>query len=123
MLWDQMLRGVMGGQGDFGFGANYKKGKSQVQDFMAGSGVKMDPSNPAYAGMMGNMTGQAMGMDAQAKRDYTMNLLRTPLQVAQTQGANFLASSDSAGMDANRQYDSWRGRERTAYGDVRGWGK
>ncbi len=87
--------GLGQGAGDFGFGANYKQGKSQVQDFMANSGIRMDPSSGAYAGAMGEMTGQALGMDAQARRDYTMNLLRTPLQTMSVAGKNLVPGSPS----------------------------
>ena len=114
-LWNSMARGLMGGAGDFGFGSNFKLGKSQVQNFMGSRGIKMDPSSGAYAGAMGNMTGQALGMDAGARRDYAMNLLRSPLQMFQTTGANFMPNSPSRGFDANRQYQKHR---RSIYGDA-----
>ena len=114
-LWNSMFRGRQSGAGDFGFGSNFKLGKSQVQNFIASRGGKLDPSSGAYAGAMGNMTGQALGMDAQARNDYTMNLLRSPMQMFQTTGANFMPDSPSRGFDANRQYKKYR---RSIYGDA-----
>jgi len=108
-MWNQMAQGLMNGQGDFGFGSNYKQGKSQVQDFMASRGVKMDPGSGAYAGAMGNMTGQALGMDAQARNNYALQLLGTPLQIAQGGGGNFIPGSPSYGQDAGA---TQRGAER-----------
>lgn len=127
-LKNQMYRSVMGGGGDFGFGSNYKQGKSQVQDFMASRGVRLDPRSGSYAGAMGKMTGQAMGMDAEARRGYMLELLNRPIQIAQTGGANFIPGSPSRGEDHQRQLQTFnirQGRQDT-YGDnymVAGWGQ
>ena len=106
-LWDQMARGLQGGGGDFGYGTNVKKGKSQLQDFMASRGVKMDPGNAAYAGAYGNMVGQAAGMDAQARRDEVARLLSTPLQTVQSTGGNFMPTSPSFGVDLGDSANRW----------------
>ena len=112
-MWNQMAKGLMEGQGDFGFGSNYKKGKSQVQDFMASRGIKMDPGSGAYAGAMGEMTGQALGMDAQARNNYALQLLGTPMQVAQGSGANFMTNSPSRGANWNAQQGNYWNRDRS----------
>ena len=111
-MWNQMARGLQTGQGDFGFGSNYKQGKSQVQDFMASRGVKMDPSSGAYAGMMGNMTGEALGMDADRRDKYAMQLMGTPMQTMTTTGANFLPNSPSRGSNWNAQEANYWDRNR-----------
>ena len=105
-LYNQAAQGFMRGDGDFGYGSNYKKGKSQVQDFLASSGVKLSADNPAYAAAMGNMTGQAMGMDADARRQYGLQLMGTPLQIAQTAGANFIPGTVSQGPGTQQQQDN-----------------
>ena len=118
-LWNQMARGVMGGQGDFGFGTNVKQGKSQLQDFMASRGVKMDPSSGAYAGAMGNMIGQAQGMDQGARRGFAMDLLRSPMQTFQGPfTANMLPGSPSRGSNWNSQEANWRNRNRDTEGGI-----
>jgi hypothetical protein len=122
MLYNQMVRGVASGQGEFGFGSNIKQGKSQLQDFMASRGVKMSPESGAYAGAMGNMIGQASAGDAQNRRQFALNLLGTPLQVAQSSGANFIPGSYSRGPTTQAQLNQFGGRERYAYGDTAGWG-
>ena len=118
-LWNQMARGVMGGQGDFGFGTNVKQGKSQLQDFMASRGVKMDPSSGSYAGAMGNMIGQAQGMDQGARRGFAMDLLRSPMQTFQGPfTANMLPGSPSRGSNWNSQEANWRNRNRDTEGGI-----
>ena len=112
-MWNQMARGLATGQGDFGFGSNYKQGKSQVQDFMASRGIKMDPSSGAYAGAMGEMTGKALGMDADARRNYALQVMGTPMQIAQGSGANFLSNSPSRGANWNAQEGNYWNRDRS----------
>ena len=114
-LYNQAAQGFMRGDGDFGFGSNYKQGKSQVQDFMASRGVRMDPSSGAYAGAMGNMTGQAQGMDNDARRQFALQLMGTPLQIAQTAGANFIPGTVSQGPGTQQQQDNF-----SRFGDT-GW--
>ncbi len=102
-LWNQVAKGLNSGAGDFGFGGSYKAGKGQINQMMADSGIKMDPSSGVYAGAMGAMAGQAGAMDAQARRDYTMGLLRTPLQTAMIseEGRNMIpgAPTQSSAMN------------------------
>ena len=118
-LWNQMAQGVMGGQGDFGFGTNVKQGKSQLQDFMASRGVKMDPSSGAYAGAYGNMVGQAAGMDQGARRGFAMDLLRSPMQTYQGPvTANFLPMSPSRGANWGAQQANYGQRDRTSEGGI-----
>ncbi len=101
-LYDQMLRGLMGGGGDFGYGSNVKAGTSQLQNMMAQRGVKVGTGG-AYSGAYGNMVGNALGQDANARRQYAMQLLQTPLQTATITGANWVPGSPSYGMEAKRQ--------------------
>ena len=116
-LWTQMAGQVSGGGGDFGFGNSIKQGKSQVQDFMAQRGVRMGGGGGqmggAYAGAMGNMMGQATAADAQSRRNYALQLLGTPMQVAQSRGANFLPGSTSRGANFNAQQANYWGRDRS----------
>ena len=94
MLYDQMLRGLMGGGGDFGYGSNIKQGTSQLQNMMAQRGVKIGTGG-AYSGAYGSMVGNALGQDADARRQYAMQLLQTPLQIASATGRNLIPGSPS----------------------------
>ena len=110
LLYNRMIQQLMGGAGDFGYGSNIKQGSSQLQQMMASRGVKVG-SGGAYTGAYGNMVGNALGQDATARRQYAMNLLQTPLQIASTTGANFIPGSVSAGVGVNDQmgeFDMYR---------------
>lgn len=106
-LYNSSVRSLLGGGGDFGYGSNIKQGKSQLQDFMASRGVKLSPQSGAYGAAYGNMVGQAQGMDQNARRQYALGLLGTPLQIAQTTGMNFIPNSPSQGINPDQQYNNF----------------
>ena len=51
----------------------------------------------------GNMVGNALGQDANARRQYAMGLLQTPLQTATVTGANLVPGSTSTGGNLAEQ--------------------
>ena len=110
-----MIAGLRGGGGDFGFGTNVKQGQRQLQNLMAQRGVSIDPRSGAYAGAYGNMVGQAAAADQGARRDYMMNLLRSPLQIASSTGHNFLPTSPSQGYLGESMDDSFRTNNQAGY--------
>jgi hypothetical protein len=112
-LYNQMLAGLKGGGGDFGFGTSVKQGGSQLAQMMASRGIS--PQSGAYAGAYGNMVGQAAGQDQDARRQYMMQLLGMPLQTAQTAGANLIPGSPSQGWSPGAQEGSWNSWQQ------RGW--
>lgn len=113
-LWNLMASGVANGAGDFGYGANIKSGTSQLQQMMAQRGIKVG-SGGAYTGAYGNMVGNAMGQDAAARRQYAINLLQSPLQIATATGANFIPGSTSAGASSGAQEGSWNQFQNTGW--------
>ena len=121
-LYNAMARGAMGGQGDFGFGSAIKQGKSQVQDFLSSRGVQLDPNSGDYGGAMGQMIGAASQGADQNRRQFAMGLLNSPLQIAQTAGANFIPGSYSRGPTTQAQMNQFGARDRYAFGDTPGWG-
>lgn len=106
LLYNKMIAGLTGGAGDFGYGSNIKQGTSQLQNMMAQRGIKVG-SGGAYSGAYGNMVGQALGADAQARRQYALNLLQSPLQTATVTGGNLIPGSPSAGWSSGAQEGSW----------------
>lgn len=118
--YQDLMRKLLAGDGDHGFGTAVKQGKTQIQQMLADLGVS---ANSGYgAAAMGDMVANAASQDSANRVQTMLELIRTPLQTAQTQGANFIPGSPSAGMDANRQYDNYRARNRFAYGDSGAWG-
>ena len=83
-MLNAMRKAYMTGSGDFGFGSNVKQGSSQLSQFMADRGISQ--GSGYYGGAMGNMIAQAMSGDAQARRGYGMDLVRTPVQTAAITG-------------------------------------
>ena len=102
LLYNKMLQGLLGGGGDFGYGSNVKAGTSQLQNMMANRGIKVGTGG-AYSGAYGNMVGNALGQDANARRQYAMGLLQSPLQTATVTGANLIPGSTSAGSRSRRR--------------------
>jgi hypothetical protein len=87
---------------------------------MAQRGVKVGTGG-AYSGMYGNMVGNALGQDAQARRQYALNLLQSPLQIASGAG-NFIPGSPSTGGNVQDSQDTFGGFAQ--HGQVRsagGW--
>ena len=113
-LWNLMASRTAGGAGDFGYGANVKSGTSQLQQMMAQRGIKVG-SGGAYTGAYGNMVGNAMGQDAAARRQYAINLLQSPLQIATATGANFIPGSTSAGASSGAQEGSFNQFQSTGW--------
>jgi hypothetical protein len=110
-LYNQMFAGLRGGGGDFGYGTNVKQGSSQLAQMMASRGIS--PQGGAAAGAYGAMVGGAASADQDARRNYMMQLLGTPLQTAQVNGANFVPGSVSAGYgpgDQSAEFDLYRGQ-------------
>ena len=101
-LYRAMLAGLQGGGGDFGYGTNVKQGTSQLAQMMAARGIS--PSSGVAAGAYGNMLGQAESADQQARRQYMMQLLGTPLQTATFSGNNYAISSPSYGSTKEAQF-------------------
>lgn len=114
LLYNKMLQGLLGGGGDFGYGSNIKQGTSQLQNMMAQRGIKVGTGG-AYSGAYGNMVGNALGQDAQARRQYAMGLLQSPLQTATVSGANLIPGSTSAGYSPGAQEGSWNLYRSTGY--------
>ena len=114
LLYNKMLQGLLGGGGDFGYGSNVKAGTSQLQNMMASRGIKVGTGG-AYSGAYGNMVGNALGQDAQARRQYAMGLLQSPLQTATVTGANLIPGSTSAGYSGGAQEGSWNLYRSTGY--------
>ena len=101
-LWNRMQQQYMGGAGDFGMGQNIKAGKSQLSQMMAGRGI--NPGGGAGMGMFGNMVGTAGAQANQSRLNFGMNLLRSPMQTAQTAGSNWLPNSPSFGYGPTEQW-------------------
>ena len=114
LLYNKMLQGLLGGGGDFGYGSNVKAGTSQLQNMMASRGIKVGTGG-AYSGAYGNMVGNALGQDANARRQYAMGLLQSPLQTATVTGANLIPGSTSAGYSQGAQEGTWNAYRRTGY--------
>jgi len=100
-LYNTMYKKLMGGGGDFGFGSAYKQGKNQVQQMMAQRGIS--PQSGVNLAAMGNMTANAVGQDAQNRRNTWFQLMGQPLQTATVSGANFVPGSTSRGIATNQQ--------------------
>ena len=101
-LWNMMQQRAMSGSGDFGFGANVKQGKSQLQQMMGDRGIS--PQGGAGMNALSQMIGTASAADAQGRNDYAMNVLRSPMQVVSTEGSNWLPNSPSFGYDNEQQW-------------------
>ena len=100
-LYNTMAQRLLGGGGDFGFGSAYKQGKGQVQQMMAQRGIS--PQSGVAMSAMGNMTADAVGQDAANRRNTWFQLMGTPLQTAQTAGANYIPGSPSSGSTSESQ--------------------
>lgn len=112
-LWNQMAKRVATGTGDFGFGNAAKMGKGQVQQFMADRGVSMDSG---YAGAaMGDAFANAAALDEANRTQTGLSLLGTPIQTAQTSGANLIPGSPSAGYSQGAQEGSWNMTQGTGF--------
>lgn len=112
-LWNQMAKRVATGAGDFGFGQGAKTAKGQVQQFMADRGVSMDSG---YAGAaMGDAFANAAAQDEANRTQVGLSLLGTPLQTAQTAGANLIPGSPSAGYSQGAQEGSWNQTQQTGF--------
>ena len=106
-LWNRMMQQYMGGAGDFGMGQNIKQGNSALSQMMAGRGI--NPASGAGMGAYANMVGTAGAQANHSRLNFGMNLLRSPMQVAQTAGSNWLPESPSMGHSSAEQ---WRTSER-----------
>ena len=100
-LYNTMAKRLLGGGGDFGFGSAYKQGKGQVQQMMAQRGIS--PQSGVSLATMGDMTADAVGQDAANRRNTWFQLMGTPLQTAQTAGANYIPGSPSSGSTTESQ--------------------
>ena len=69
----RQLRNTMAGAGDFGFGNIAKQGMGTLGQMFAGRGI--DPRSGVAMNATGNMFGNAMAQDAQARRNYAMSLM------------------------------------------------
>jgi hypothetical protein len=112
-LWNQMASRAAGGAGEFGFGQAAKQAKGQVQQMLADRGVDM--GSGFAAGAMGNAFSNAAAQDQAARNQFNLNLLNTPLQVAQTTGGNFIPGSPSAGFSSGAQEGSWNQFQSTGW--------
>jgi len=101
-LWNRMMQQYMGGAGDFGMGQNVKQGKSALAQMMASRGI--NPGGGVGIGGYANMLGTAGAQANQSRLNFGMNLLRSPMQVAQTAGSNWLPESPSMGYDSTAQW-------------------
>jgi len=115
--YNAMLRRLRSGSGDFGAGQNIKQGKSQLAQFMSDRGIA--PGGGAGIGAYANMVGTAEAGANQNRLQYGMNLLQTPLQIAQTAGSNWLTNSPSQGYDATAQWKTYN-RNNTALRNAEG---
>jgi hypothetical protein len=116
-LYNAMLRNYMKGAGDFGMGRNVKAGKSQLAQMMANRGIS--PQSGIGSALFAQMVGSAGAQANQNRQNFGMNLLRSPLQVAQTAGSNWLPASPSMGYGPSEQWrQQARNQERylNAYG-------
>jgi hypothetical protein len=111
-LWNMFAQRAKSGAGEFGFGQAAKQGKSQVQNFLADRGVDM--GSGFAAGAMGDAFANAAAQDSANRNQFNLSLLNTPLQVAQTAGANFIPGSTSTGADVGEQRQAFAGG--TGYG-------
>jgi hypothetical protein len=92
-LWNMLQQRAMGGAGEFGYGQAAKQAKGQVQQMLADRGVDM--GSGFAAGAMGNAFSNAAAQDQAARNQFNLNLLNTPLQVAQASGKNYIPGSPS----------------------------
>lgn len=104
-LWNLFAQRAASGAGDFGFGSAAKQAKGQVQNFLADRGVDMNSG--FAAGAMGDAYAGAAAQDQQNRNQFNLSLLNTPLQVAQTAGANLVPGSPSQGWSPGAQQGSW----------------
>ena len=117
-LYNTMAKRLLGGGGDFGFGSAYKQGKGQVQQMMAQRGIS--PQSGVSLATMGGMTADAVGQDAANRRNTWFQLMGTPLQTAQTAGANYIPGSPSSGTTTEAQAHN-RNTYSQRYGGEYGW--
>ena len=80
---------------------------------MESRGIAQD--SPIAMGAMGDMTASAVNQDAQNRRQSWLELMRTPLQVAQTAGANYVQGSPSTGTTTEAQANNYANKP-SAYG-------
>ena len=104
-LYNLLAQRAVSGAGDFGFGSAAKQAKGQVQQFLADRGVDMNSG--FAAGAMGDAFANAAAQDQQNRNQFNLGLLATPLQVAQTAGANLIPGSPSQGWSPGAQEGSW----------------
>ena len=101
-LWNSMHNRYKSGAGDYGFGSSVKQGKSQLQQMMADRGIS--PQSGVGMSALAEMIGTASAADSKNRSDFGLNLLRSPLQTAQTAGSNWLSSSPSQGAGPTEQW-------------------
>ncbi len=104
-LWNMFAARAANGSGEFGYGQAAKQAKGQVGQFLADRGVDM--GSGFAAGAMGDAFSNAAAQDQQNRNQFNLQLLNTPLQVAQTAGANLIPGSPSAGYSGGAQEGSW----------------
>lgn len=92
-LWNMLAGRAMSGGGEFGYGQSAKQAKGQVQQFLADRGVDMGSGFAASA--MGDAYSNAAAQDQANRNAFNLQLLGTPLQVAQATGANYIPGSPS----------------------------
>ena len=92
-LWNMLAGRAMNGGGEFGYGQSAKQAKGQVQQFLADRGVDMGSGFAASA--MGDAFSNAAAQDQANRNAFNLQLLGTPLQVAQATGANYIPGSPS----------------------------
>jgi hypothetical protein len=112
-LYNTMTDRLLSGSGDFGTGQAIKQGKSQLQDFMAQRGIS--PDSGIYGQQMGNMVANAASQGAANRRNTMLQLMGTPLQTAQTAGANYITGSPSSGTTTEAQANSFRNKGQRKY--------
>lgn len=110
-LWNQMAQRALSGQGDYGYGAAAKSAKGQIQGMLESRGISQDSGLGMQALAQGY--GAAAAQDAQNRRNTQLSILGTPLQTAQTAGANLIPGSPSAGYSQGAQEGSWNAYQQT----------
>jgi len=100
-LYKMLKDAYTSGSGDYGLGSNIKAGMSNLQQMMADRGIS--PESGVYNSALSNMIAQATEADAASRRDYGLNLLRTPVQTAVISGENLLPRYGDSGNSATPQ--------------------
>ena len=112
-LWNQMAQRALSGQGDYGYGAAAKSAKGQIQGMLESRGISQDSGLGMQALAQGY--GAAAANDAQNRRNTQLSILGTPLQTAQTAGANLIPGSPSQGWSPGAQEGSWDAFQQTGF--------